>query len=201
MKNHRNQKIRPVVNCSTRDCPVAPFCATMAAIAIMASWCHRMEFFSGTYVALTSDHGTNIDAILFFRLESWRTQDLWENHQTSIVDLGQQLLLLLLTQNMCLGSSLSPQYARVSHGGCAPMLLKSLIKHLKTAKPNQVYANAEGGSASSLLGQLLHYVTLWSVQPMPLGRACWSGPRTVGSRSWWGKPSFSPANDGGWWPG
>lgn len=39
----------------------------------------------------------------------------------------------------------------------------------------------------------------WSVQPMPLGRACWSGPRTVGIRSWWGKPSFSPANDGGWW--
>jgi hypothetical protein len=39
------------------------------------------------------------------------------------------------------------------------MLLKSLIKHLKTAKPNQVYANAEGVSASSLLGRLLHYVT------------------------------------------
>ena len=32
-----NCDFQPVVNCSTRDCPVAPFCATMAAIAIMAS--------------------------------------------------------------------------------------------------------------------------------------------------------------------
>ena len=31
-----DQEKVPVVNCSTKDCPVAPFCATMAAIATIA---------------------------------------------------------------------------------------------------------------------------------------------------------------------
>ena len=68
----------PVVNCSTRDWPVAPFWATMAAMATMASGDTKARQLS---IQLTFAHQTHC---------------IWGQDQTSVVNLGQQLFWLLL---------------------------------------------------------------------------------------------------------